>query len=144
MCKKWCYLCGKSGEVECPECRAAWFCSQEHLEELHQPPKCFPIKVATSEAVGRYLVATRDLAPLDIVLGDSASPSGPLHDSAVVCMTCYKSGPEFPCPDCGLLFCAQICQEDVIHRRQECALFSQRGIKFNMEGCHEHPLCRVR
>ena len=71
-----CYLCGKSASIECYTCHQAWFCSHEHLEELHRPPLCFPIKVATSEAVGRYLVASRDLAPLDLILSDTASPSG--------------------------------------------------------------------
>ena len=72
-----CYLCGKSAApIECQACHQAWFCSQEHLEELHHPPQCFPIKVETSEVVGRYLVASRDLAPLDLVLNDFASPSG--------------------------------------------------------------------
>ena len=78
-----CFLCGKSAFVECQECHQAWFCSPEHLEELHQPPKCFPIKVASSEAVGRYLVATRDLDPLDLVIADMASPTGPLHQTKV-------------------------------------------------------------
>ena len=72
-----CYLCGKSAApIECQACHQAWFCSQEHLEELHHPPQCFPIKVETSEVVGRYLVASRDLAPLDLILSDVASPSG--------------------------------------------------------------------
>ena len=72
-----CYLCGKSASsIECHTCHQAWFCSHEHLEELHRPPLCFPIKVATSEVVGRYLVASRDLAPLDLILSDTATPSG--------------------------------------------------------------------
>ena len=72
-----CYLCGKSAApIECQACHQAWFCSQEHLEELHHPPQCFPIKVETSEVVGRYLVASRDLAPLDLILSDTATPSG--------------------------------------------------------------------
>ena len=52
--------------VECQECHQAWFCSQECLEELHRPPKCFPLKVEKNESVGRYLVAARDLAPMEI------------------------------------------------------------------------------
>ena len=56
--------------VECQECHQAWFCSQECLEELHRPPKCFPLKVEKNESVGRYLVAARDLAPGEI---------GPVH-----------------------------------------------------------------
>ena len=106
-----CFLCGKSAFVECQECHQAWFCSPEHLEELHQPPKCFPIKVASSEAVGRYLVATRDLAPLDLVLADTATPQGPPHDTMVVCLGCLRpinpSGqatedePVIVCRDCG-------------------------------------------
>ena len=71
---KCCFLCSKElaeeEVVECQECHQAWFCSQECLVELHQPPKCFPLKVEKNESVGRYLVAARDLAPMEI---------GPVH-----------------------------------------------------------------
>ncbi len=39
--------------------------------------------------VGNYLVSTRDLNPLDVILRDCALPSGPQHDPTPVCLTCY-------------------------------------------------------
>ena len=76
---KCCFLCSKElaeeEVVECQECHQAWFCSQECLVELHQPPKCFPLKVEKNESVGRYLVAARDLAPGEI---------GPVHHQKVI------------------------------------------------------------
>ena len=71
-----CFLCGNSANIECQECHGAWFCSTNCMVELHQPPQCFPIRVEHNPEVGRFLVASRDLAPLDVVLADTACPSG--------------------------------------------------------------------
>ena len=85
---------------------------------------CF-IKVETSKTVGRYLVATRDLEPMELVLSDQAAASGPLHEDTVVCLGCLKalSLPSADsaiaiCQDCGLPFCSTTCQDDVIHKAQ--------------------------
>ena len=49
------------------------------------------------------------------------------------------------CQDCGLPFCSTTCQDDVIHKAQECALFLQRRIKFDNvdQASHRHPLYKV-
>jgi len=101
--------------------------------------------------VGRYLVATRDLEPMELVLSDLAAASGPLHEDTVVCLGCLKalSLPSADsaiaiCQDCGLPFCSTTCQDDVIHKAQECALFLQRRIKFdNVDQASRHPLYKV-
>ena len=49
-----------------------------------------PIAVERSDTVGRYLVAIRDLQPLDLILADEAAASGPLHEDTVVCLGCLK------------------------------------------------------
>jgi hypothetical protein len=144
-----CFVCEKSAPIECQHCHQAWFCSQEHLKELHRPQdQCFPIKVVSSEVVGRYLVATRDLAPLDLILSDTASPSGPLHESSRQCLSCNKDLVELGtedatiCEDCGLPFCSIECQGDSIHRSQECALFTRRGLQFDSSQ-KDHPIYKV-
>ena len=78
-----------------------------------------------SKTVGRYLVATRDLEPMELVLSDLAAASGPLHEDTVVCLGCLKalSLPSADsaiaiCQDCGLPFCSTTCQDDVIHKAQ--------------------------
>ena len=75
--------------------------------------------------MGRYLVATRDLEPMELVLSDLAAASGPLHEDTVVCLGCLKalSLPSADsaiaiCQDCGLPFCSTTCQDDVIHKAQ--------------------------
>ena len=73
--------------------------------------------------------------------------TGPLHDTQTVCLTCYKILPKENvsiCDNCGLPFCCKSCQKDEIHKSQECALFTQRGIRFNFK--HEvenHPIYQV-
>ena len=53
---------------------------------------CFPFRVAYNDAVGHYLVAIKDLAPLDLVLRESSAlPSGTLADTRdPTCLSCYS------------------------------------------------------
>ena len=76
--------------------------------------------------------------------------TGPLHDTRVVCLTCYKplkAENVSICDNCGLPFCSTICQQDEIHKSQECALFVERGLQFS---CYfkphfqeDHPIYQV-
>ena len=40
--------------------------------------------------MGRYVVATRDLSPLDVVMEDSPAVYGPEHDTVPVCLECLN------------------------------------------------------
>ena len=65
----------------------------------------------------------------------------------MVCLGCLKplekSYPQL-CQHCGLPFCSPTCQEDVIHRQQECQLFASRNIRFDVEeNSANHPIYRV-
>ena len=51
--------------------------------------------------VGRYLVASRDVKPLELVLWDTAAATGPCADSVPVCLECGdKVDGSYHCPHC--------------------------------------------
>ncbi len=121
------------------------------MAQIHRPrgiKTCLPIRVKETDSVGRFLVATRDLEPLDLILSDIARPSGPPHDDTIVCLTCYTPVPEPEgkrsiCTNCGLAFCSTQCCKDEIHTDQECRLFQKRNLYFNVTDKDRHPVYRV-
>lgn len=140
--KEPCYLCGQPSTIACSKCNSAWFCSLDHLVQIHCPKEaggqCFPFKVQRSKDLGQYIVATRDLQPLDLVLRDTALPSGPPHDPTVVCLSCYtvlgdSSKTPAKCSQCGLPMCSQECVQDDIHREQECQIIRKRNINIPVD-----------
>ncbi len=46
------------------------------------------MKSQTLFQVGRYVVATRDIEPLELILVDTPAIYGPNHDSVPACMEC--------------------------------------------------------
>ena len=58
-------------------------------------------QVSYSPDVGRYLVAARDIKPLELVIWDAADAMGPCADSVPVCLECFaKVDGSFQCPKC--------------------------------------------
>ena len=58
-------------------------------------------QVSYSPDVGRYLVAARDIKPLELVIWDAADAMGPSADSVPVCLECFaKVDGSFQCPKC--------------------------------------------
>ena len=60
--------------------------------------------------VGKYLVATRDISPLDLILVDYPVAFGPNHDTAPVCLECLlpiNENSVCNCPSCGLPLCSK-------------------------------------
>ena len=59
-----CFLCGSGPATPCPDCGLVSTCGSLH-RQLHRPEKlCFPFRIEFRPAVGRFMVATRDIQPL--------------------------------------------------------------------------------
>ena len=70
-----CQLCGEAGEG-CGSCGGVSLCPG--CRPRHKRAgKCLPWGVSRQEGVGRCLVATRDIKPLEIVLEDTAFVCAP-------------------------------------------------------------------
>ena len=86
--------------------------------------------------VGRYLVATRDIEPLELIIEDEPAVFGPNHDTGPACMECLiPTDGSFLCPQCSLPLCGPDCLERPFHK-PECQVFSKAlptGFEFRVE-----------
>ena len=123
-------------------------------------------QVSYSPDVGRYLVAARDIKPLELVIWDAADAMGPCADSVPVCLECFaKVDGSFQCPKCqvsgpisprgSVLFkshyqcmftrfqfplCGPKCVDKKLHKA-ECDIFAKIEKKINFSNLTEkHPV----
>ena len=86
--------------------------------------------------VGRYLVATRDIEPLELIIEDEPAVFGPNHDTGPACMECLlPTDGSFLCPKCSLPLCGPDCLDGPYHK-PECEVFSKplpTGFEFRVE-----------
>ena len=114
-CENRCFLCLKECDNLCDKCGLVVFCSQAHFEVHHKASTgyCYPFKVLQRPQVGRYLTATRDLNPLDLIIEDEPAFFGPSHATGQqACLECLipVTG-EFVCSKCALPLCGPSCSE---------------------------------
>ena len=119
------------GEVKlCQHCQNVAVCSSNdgYHGRIHRPEglgQCLPIRVEQSPEVGRYLVATRDINPGEIVILDKAVLVAP---DAPVCLGCLKSvriQETTFCSRCQFPVCNADCEKRPIHAENECKVFSE-------------------
>lgn len=122
-----CFLCnGKPRPELTLEDNAVQYCG-EVCKELHFPPDketAWPIVVKYRSQVGRYIIASRDIAAGEVIFAEEALALGPAHDSLPSCLNCLKlSAPDgFLCPKCGLPVCDEMCAEGEEHSKECCIL----------------------
>jgi len=91
---------------------------------------CFQIK--QSKDKGRYMVATRDIPALDVILVEKAAACGPKLSHTPVCVECFSDiniNSYVPCHVCGLPFCSEKCRKARDqHTKSECQIFSRSKI----------------
>ena len=157
-----CFLCMKVSEYNCAICSVP-YCSQAHynLHSFQNPQSssdssdsryCFPFRVLEREEVGRYVVATRDIDPLELILVDHPAAFGPNHDTSPACLECLlpiDAESIHPCEMCSLPLCSPTtsCGKrrssgDSIHARAECEVFSKptpTGFEFRVKLDREVP-----
>ncbi|TRY75019.1 hypothetical protein TCAL_07034 [Tigriopus californicus] len=140
-----CFLCGKPGQSECPDCRLVAVCSKEH-KTLHRPEKlCFPFKIEQDPVKGRLMVANRDIQPLELILYDRTMAFGPKMGSAPVCLHCMKpiQNVDHLCSTCAWPFCSDKCSQSQTHR-MECSILARNKMKLDFsdfENPHDHYRC---
>ena len=86
-----CWLCAEPSKTPCQDCDRVYFCRPEHLELHRQQGVCRPFSVRRSEGVGRMMVATRDIQPLETILEERPLVTGPCRDGSLVCVECLVS-----------------------------------------------------
>jgi len=98
---------------------------------------CFPFRVQKKPVVGRVLVATRNIQPLELILWDDAAAMGPRMGGTAVCLQCLKvSTLEYLCSSCNWPVCGKKCEMGSIHKK-ECEILKNSTIKVKFESQEE-------
>jgi len=87
--------------------------------------QCYPFRLKHGDK-GRYLVATRNIQPLELVMTDLPCVVGPPAKTVPVCLECLTpvNNYSLSCPECSLPICSLSCISGP-HHSQECQLLSQ-------------------
>lgn len=91
--------------------------------------------VKRSAELGRYMVASVELQPGDVILEESPLVVGPKQNSRVVCLGCYAAvdgrDEGDRCTACGWPLCQECANgEATAHRAAECKIFADARAKF--------------
>lgn len=130
-----CFLCGKqnSNDVplqKCANCELIWFCSEDHYEVHRHKERCFPFLIKRSPKKGRFMVATRDIEPLEMILWEKPAVIGPYTKDAAGCLQCFKQmTTQRACSQCGLPVCSPKCEQGRLHQ-EECLFIQKKNLRF--------------
>ena len=125
-----CWLCGAGSNVLCQDCGLVSSCDESHMSLHRSENSCRPFIVKRNNSVGRYMVATRDIHPLETILVESPFCVGPCRDGQLVCVECLCIIDEVraTCHTCRLPVCGDTsCQETVRHHQAECDYIASSG-----------------
>ncbi|XP_023337402.1 protein msta [Eurytemora carolleeae] len=124
--------CKEKGLLTCTGCFLSSYCSRDHQKQDWSKHKgtCSPFKIVNKQGFGRYLVATRDIKPGEIIFTDYPMAVGPKQYTRPVCLGCHApvSLDGHRCSSCSWPMCSQKCEYSSLHRA-ECKIFSSAGVK---------------
>lgn len=113
----------------CDGCGLVFSCTL-HLPLHSHNTSCYPWRVQRQDGVGRYLVATRDIKPKELILRDKPFGLSPVQDSEPVCLQCFRLLAEkalFLC-ECGFPMCNEECSLGERHII-ECNIYKSAKVK---------------
>ena len=120
-----CFLCSSPScpSSSCPSCSTP-ACSSYCLSKHSYQGSCLPFRVEHSPNVGRFLVASRDIEPLELVIAEQPAAAGPSQLTTPRCLGCLKAVTgEVSCPSCNFPMCDDICSKARSHVKSECTVF---------------------
>ncbi|XP_045617553.2 enolase-phosphatase E1 isoform X2 [Procambarus clarkii] len=125
-----CANCGFLAKLRCANCRQAFYCKREcqreHWKNGHKD-QCQPFQVLESAALGRYMVASRDLKAGDVILKEEPIAVGPKQITEPVCLGCYKRvDGSYRCQKCNWPLCGAGCEASPDHL-PECVVGQEIG-----------------
>lgn len=119
-----CFICDNEATIN-KEAEVR-YCCQEH-KELHQPPdqdEAYPFVVKYRPDIGRYMVASRDIQPGELIFAEEPLAVGPNHTSLPCCLDCMNQVTgHYLCPKCNLPVCEEMCAYGEEHSK-ECPIFA--------------------
>ena len=88
-----CAYCHIQANQRCTGCHETFYCSREH-QKMHwrkHKNQCCAFKICSdNEELGRYIIATRDLKPGELILAEAPTVIAPMAVTPPVCLACYK------------------------------------------------------
>ncbi|TRY61892.1 hypothetical protein TCAL_06674 [Tigriopus californicus] len=120
-----CTFCGEKSQITCSRCEQA-FCGTEHqrLHEFQDGSACYPFRIKESAEVGRFIVASKDILPGEVIFEEEVVVAGPNQETIPICLFCHEEVDcEFLCSSCGYPFCNDHCLTNCDHEL-ECQILS--------------------
>ena len=79
----------------------------------------------------RFMVAARDINPLEIILKEHPAAVGPYTNTLQGCLQCFrKVDGNYTCTECGFPMCNEKCERGSLHR-EECQFFQEQNFGLN-------------
>lgn len=85
-----------------------------------------PLKIAASDVLGRHLVASRSIAPGEVVIVEPPLLLALRAKSPPYCSTCFRRARDYTCPACGFFLCDEGCLTK--RHREECCFLQRLGL----------------
>ena len=79
----------------------------------------------------RFMVASRDIKPLELILKEDPAVVGPYNNTQQGCLQCFrKVTGSYTCTACGFPMCNVKCERGKLHR-EECQFFQEQNFGLN-------------
>ncbi|GLV39505.1 SET and MYND domain containing arthropod-specific member 5 [Carabus blaptoides fortunei] len=132
-----CAECKQPAELKCSACKLVWYCSKEHQKQHWKQHKnlCKSYEIGQSPELGRFMIASRDLTPGDLIVTESPLVFGPrpypIEEGPVPCIGCSRLCPpdtSVRCQNCGWQVCDPACIgiRNPLAHGQECPVLCLR------------------
>lgn len=132
-----CSLCQAATNLSCKSCSVP-LCAI-HLKPHRPADTCLPFTVKVADGVGRYVIATRDIAASEIILEDIPAIIGPNFDTEAICVECMgRPDGTFLCHQCDMPLCSEECRDGPRHK-PECQMFSAMEPKVQIKQYKKKP-----
>lgn len=146
MVAETCAVCTQPAKQRCGGCHVTYYCCRDHqrVDWKGHRSQCKPFKVAENKALGRHVIATRDLKVGEVILKGQPLVAGPSQVTPPICLGCYKLLTEHsarPCSECGWPLCSEKCARAPAHRA-ECDITKlKKGSKVTVRNfLQTHPI----
>ncbi|XP_068617853.1 SET domain-containing protein SmydA-8 [Battus philenor] len=139
-----CDVCQRPANQTCGGCKQVYYCSRAHQKQGWKDghkTKCCPFKIQFTCALGRHMIATRDIRQGEIILKEKPAVVGPRMACKPHCLSCGKKLEPmtiegkldyYKCTKCYWPMCGPECEQSDIHKH-ECRIMKERGYKCNVK-----------